>query len=762
MMNTETARIAAKYVAGFNLAIIALPPLSKAPTELDWPNKFFRDAVSAQRFFLHHPTHNLGCVLGPSNLCSLDVDDADAAKAVLSDFGMDLDNLVATYPTIQGNPPRVRLMFAAPTDTQLSRHSLSWPRKEDPSKSFTVCELRAGAVQDVLPPSRHPTGSLYRWLTTPKDGRFPQLPDKLLAIWKDWDAFKSQAQALCPWAERVTQINAAKPRHVGHSVIEAWGAHADLRKTLQGYGYVAAGNRYISPHSDSRLPGVQLFEDGRRCWIHHASDPLCSDESGHPVNAFDLFCHYEHGGNVKAAVKAAAQLLGIKQEPTSKSDMPPAVTEGGANREDARAGLYTQVNATREVEPASEAFTSVSAEKGADILDAVHDYLGRFVAYPSLHAQIAHTLWIAHTHLMDAWDSTPRIAFLSPEPGSGKSRALEVSELLVPRPIQAVNVTPAYLFRKVDAAEGRPTILYDEIDAVFGPRAKENEDIRAFLNAGHRRHSMTGRCGTRGNKQIVTEEFSAYCAVAVAGLGDIPDTILTRSVVVRMRRRAPDESIQPYRRRIDGPAGEALCQRLATWAQSIERKVTNPYPILPPGIVDRDGDVWEPLLAIADAAGEAWPSVARVAAVALVADAKQTTPSLGVQLLSDLKRVFGDADQLSTESILDQLHRLDEAPWGDLRGKPLDARGLSSRLRPYGVKPRNVRIGGTTPKGYRREDLHDAWARYVSVASPGSATPATDATSAADGVAHVADVAASMGMAGDTAPAGLADQGEEK
>src|SRR5262249_29244932 len=105
---------------------------------------------------------------------------------------------------------------------------------------------------------------------------------------------------------------------------------------------------------------------------------------------------------------------------------------------------------------------------GADLLDKIHAFLGRFVSYPSEPTQVAHVLWIVHTHLMDLWESTPRLAFLSPEPGSGKTRALEVTELLVPRPVEAVNVTPAYLFRKVGSSEGRPTVLYDEIDTVFG------------------------------------------------------------------------------------------------------------------------------------------------------------------------------------------------------------------------------------------------------------------------------------------------------
>ena len=129
----------------------------------------------------------------------------------------------------------------------------------------------------------------------------------------------------------------------------------------------------------------------------------------------------------------------------------------------------------------------------------------------------------------------------------GKSRALEVTELLVPNPMTAVNVTPAYLFRKVGAEEGA-TILFDEIDTVFGPKAKENEEIRGLLNAGHRKGAVAGRCVARG-QTVMTEEISAYAAVAMAGLGWLPDTIMTRSVLIRMRRRNQGESVEPFRRR---------------------------------------------------------------------------------------------------------------------------------------------------------------------------------------------------------------------
>jgi uncharacterized protein DUF3631 len=249
------------------------------------------------------------------------------------------------------------------------------------------------------------------------------------------------------------------------------------------------------------------------------------------------------------------------------------------------------------------------AEQGQTVLRKLCEFLGRYVVYPSEHAQVAHTLWVAHTHLMDRWDTTPRLAFLSPEKASGKSRALEMTELVVPYPVMAVNMSPAYIFRKVGSEEGA-TLLYDEIDTVFGPKAKENEEIRALLNAGHRRGAVAGRCVMHG-KEVKTEEISAYAAVALAGLGSLPDTILSRSIIVRMRPRKADEQAASFRRRIAAPEGETIRGRLELWARSVPTDIE--WPEMPPEVRDRDADVWEPLLAVADVVGGSWPSRARQA-----------------------------------------------------------------------------------------------------------------------------------------------------
>ncbi|MFE6679591.1 DUF3631 domain-containing protein [Streptomyces sp. NPDC057729] len=383
---------------------------------------------------------------------------------------------------------------------------------------------------------------------------------------------------------------------------------------------------------------------------------------------------------------------------------------------------------------------------GAALLNEVEQFHRRFNVFPREAAYVAVALWDAHAHLLDAFDSTPRLAFLSPEPGSGKSRALEVVETLVPRPMLAVNARAAALFRSVSDPAGRPTILFDEIDTVFGPKAGDNEELRGFLNAGHRRSGVTYRCiGDGGNQTVV--EFPSYTGVAVAGLGYLPDTITTRSVIIRMRRRARNEKAEPFRARLHEAEGNALRDRLAQWADQVRDDIAGRWPEMPEGVTDRPADVWEPLLSVADAAGGDWPKRARTACVELVNAARADDKgSLGIRLLTDLRdHVMTGIDRMPTVAILDRLCALDEAPWADMSGRPLDSRGLAKMLGEYmttdntPVKARNIKSAGAVLKGYYALDLHDAWQRYCPPPPSGAATSATSATPQVSGLESVAE-----------------------
>lgn len=183
--------------------------------------------------------------------------------------------------------------------------------------------------------------------------------------------------------------------------------------------------------------------------------------------------------------------------------------------------------------------------------------------------------------------------------------------------------------------------------------------------------------------------------------------------------------------------GDQIRGKIDCWAREHARQIK--WPELPGEIQDRDADVWEPLIAVADAIGGEWPERARVAAVTLIRVSKEAEPSLDIRLLSDLRTVFGDAREMPTETILRELHALKKSPWNDLKGKPLNDRGLAQRLRQYEARP--TVLGGGAQRDYKREELHDAWKRYLPPLAPsdGSVTSVIGATSVTD-KQHITDI----------------------
>lgn len=352
--------------------------------------------------------------------------------------------------------------------------------------------------------------------------------------------------------------------------------------------------------------------------------------------------------------------------------------------------------------------------EGGQLLEQVRTFIRRFCVLPDDHCLTAVTLWVAHAHIVQSFHTTPRLILSSPEAGSGKTRVLEILDLLVPDSLFTFNASPPAIFRTL--ATKQVTLLFDEVDAIWNKRGQNDnhEDLRALLNAGYKRGAAIPRCV--GPKHEVVS-FPVFCAVALAGLGDMPDTIMTRAVIIRMRRRAPGEAVEQFRLRAHEPEGRALQKRLSAWAKCIAGDAGASWPSLPEGIVDRPAEVWEPLLAVADSAGGDWPTKAREACVALCGVAQDRRASLGVRLLSDLRVIFDCAEGMHTETIIERLVNgdglEDDAPWAELHGKPVGKRGLASMLAKYSVKPVKIRVGARVLQGYRRADLWDVWSRYL-------------------------------------------------
>lgn len=321
MMINDYART---YTERYGFHLVPIEPGRKFPTAQDWGNQVLTDPDAAYDYYTERANWNMGLALGPSGMCSLDIDCAESFNLILDEFGIPHDAL-DEFPTIQGSLKGRRVMFRVPDSMNLSYAKLNWPQR-DGGMQYTVFELRTACDgkqrQDVLPPSVHPeTKQPYKWLVKPpKAGeQFPEPPGWLLAIWEAWENFKPQLKDACPWAVKQPSpapIKREQREHTGVSVIDECVAREDLRETLRRFGYKQIGRRFVSPHSGTGLPGIVLFDDGKSFWCHHASDPLCSEESGKPVNAFDLICYYEHNNDTSKAVKALSKEYGMEPKRT--------------------------------------------------------------------------------------------------------------------------------------------------------------------------------------------------------------------------------------------------------------------------------------------------------------------------------------------------------------------------------------------------------------------------------------------------------------
>jgi hypothetical protein len=384
-----------------------------------------------------------------------------------------------------------------------------------------------------------------------------------------------------------------------------------------------------------------------------------------------------------------------------------------------------------------------ASEDGAGLLDEVSDFIRRYVVL-SPDQVSATALWVIHTHAIDAADATPYLHVTSPEKRSGKTRLLEVLDLLAARPWFSGRITAAVLQRRLE--RDHPALLLDETDAVFKKESEYSEALRAILNAGHRRGCKAWLCSKKGG-DIELVEFDVFGPKCLAGIGKLPETIADRAIRIVLRRRAPSEPVTRFRRREAEEQARSLRERAERWATANMETLKASRPHIPDFIDDRATDGWEPFFAIADAAGAGWPQRARMVALTLSDADVRDDESLGAHLLADLRAIFEErgVDRLPSIEICRALNGLEESPWGDLRGKPLDPRGLARRLRAFPVRPHDIRFGNDNLKGYDASDFADAWERYLPPMSVGAATRATSATRAApeseSGPPDVADVA---------------------
>lgn len=344
----------------------------------------------------------------------------------------------------------------------------------------------------------------------------------------------------------------------------------------------------------------------------------------------------------------------------------------------------------------------------SELLSEIAGTVRRFIiCQPETADAVA--LWSCMTWFMDVVQIAPLAVITAPEKRCGKSQLLFLLGRLVSRPLTASNISPAALFRSIDA--WKPTLLVDEADSFM----RENEELRGLLNCGHTRDSAY-IVRTVG-EDFTPRKFNVWGAKALAGIGHLADTLMDRSILLELRRKLPYEQADRLRYAEPGLFDD-LAAKLARFAEDQRDEVRQARPALPESLNDRAQDNWEPLLAIAEVAGGAWPDLARKAALKL-SGADNPAQSIGTELLMDIREVFDtkSVTRITTADLITALCADDEKPWATYnRGKPISPRQVSKRLGEHGIQSKDMRFGYEgIRKGYLREWFEEAFSRYLAL-----------------------------------------------
>lgn len=314
-------------------AIVPILHGSKRPAGSGWnkprsaanPEGFITCRQDAAATWRGNDQLGIGAVLGPSGICSIDIDDPNRAREALASVGIDLDKLMASAVRLVGNPARAKLVYLTPPGADLGpkRFTVADPTNST-GKPITVFELRAGPVQDVLPPSAHPgTGKPYEWLNPPwrPDG-IEELPRELLELWLDFDN-------KVPQLVGKTNDDESERRKIVHEFVEQsshdpWSLVRDqirraitVEDVLTQMGATRKGQRsFFCPFHDESNPSFATWDSGEGydLWVDfHGNAPVGRpSSSGYTMgDVIDLYQHLHKLSSPGAATTAMAKQLGI-------------------------------------------------------------------------------------------------------------------------------------------------------------------------------------------------------------------------------------------------------------------------------------------------------------------------------------------------------------------------------------------------------------------------------------------------------------------
>ena len=207
------------------------------------------------------------------------------------------------------------------------------------------------------------------------------------------------------------------------------------------------------------------------------------------------------------------------------------------------------------------------------ILDEIEAQIRRHSYFVAEEYYTIATLWPAGTYFVKRYKDIPlfryyaMIGFMSVEPDSGKTRALDVVTKMSYNAIPLGNYTPAVCLSKVDRAVAEDpdaiiTIPFDELDTQMG-RGKDSSYLEMFFNEGYRAGSVISRCSRFQDKD---KDTPAFCPKGFSALSEakIPRATMSRTFPFTMRPWSEDDP--PVLNDVDYEALAKVNEHLSEWS----------------------------------------------------------------------------------------------------------------------------------------------------------------------------------------------------
>ena len=687
----------AKEYLGRGWQPVPVPLEEKAPKQKDWQNLAITPANAADYF---EQNQNIGLQLGARSggLTDVDIDCREALALA--------DTFLPATSAIFGRASKPRSHWLYITDLHRSEKKAVIRFVEPPSprngqQASTLIELRVGGdqkgAQTLAPDSIHPSGECVCW---DSDGQPTTVDGSVLG-----KAVAQMAVAALLVRNYPSPGNRHEAALVLGGVLARNGATAEEIKRFVSTVAQHAGDEEADERGRSAASAVDLLVRGdptpglprmREVWGVEVANTAAKwlELSGRDVSADEIdrlarldALPYEQQR------KTAAGQLGVRESILDK------LVE--------RRRIEVQAaNSTDFLSPVSPWPTPVN---GTDLVKDLCSVFKRHIVL-SDSSTLACALWTLHAHVHDAATHSPILDIGSPTKRCGKTQLLATLALLVSKPLQAANVTPATVFRAIN--RWCPTMLIDEVDTFLADKS----ELRGVLNSGHTKSSaFVLRCV--GDAMEPTP-FSTWCPKVFAHIGRVHPTLEDRSIRIQLRRKLKTETVERIPR---GDPYADLRRKCARFAVDNLEYLSKAKPTIPAGLNnDRAADNWMPLLAIAEICG--CGNEARKAALELSGVDDDETDS--IVLLADLNAMFERATQgeaatvsMSSAAMTVELAGMEDKKWPEFKGgKPITPTQIAALLKPFGITPRKVQSDDGAKRqvqGYRFDQFEWTFKRYL-------------------------------------------------